>query len=80
MLSDVCQARTKAAMLLLMKITTSRPNIGKPIVSRSPFFQQKCFLIFVSGVLRSVREVALFYKGWQMCQAALGFSLAAERS
>jgi hypothetical protein len=32
MFTDVCPARTKAAMLLLMKITTSSPNNAKPLV------------------------------------------------
>ena len=33
-LTDVCPARTTAAMLLMMKITTSCPNIAKPHVGR----------------------------------------------
>jgi hypothetical protein len=35
--TDVCPARTTAAMLLMMKITTSCPNIAKPHVVRSFF-------------------------------------------
>ncbi|MEO7533713.1 MAG: hypothetical protein ABIU30_07705 [Ferruginibacter sp.] len=35
---DVCPARTTAAMLLMMKITTSCPNIAKPHVRRMCFF------------------------------------------
>ena len=37
-LTDVCPARTTAAMLLMMKITTSSPNIAKPHVSGSFYF------------------------------------------
>ena len=33
--SDACPARTTAAMLLMMKITTSCPNIAKPHVACS---------------------------------------------
>ena len=33
--TDVCPARTTAAMLLKMKITTSCPNFAKPHVVRS---------------------------------------------
>ena len=33
--TDVCPARTTAAMLLKMKITTSCPNIAKPHVGGS---------------------------------------------
>ena len=36
--TDVCPARTTAAMLLMMKIKTSCPNIAKPHVRRSCFY------------------------------------------
>ena len=45
--TDACPARTTAAMLLMMKITTSCPNIAKPNVGRSfILFYSTLFSIF----------------------------------
>ena len=50
MFTGVCPARTKAAMLLQMKITTSCPNNAKPPVVRIPFF----VLVIRFGLCRTV--------------------------
>ena len=72
MFTDVCPDRTNAAMLLMMKITTSCPTCSNTFVMCSPFFLGACYSWYefkrccpCVGTRQALKQVG--FAAWVLC-------------